>query len=123
MTNIDLDTIEARANAATEGPWSVYSTIQAESVVVGASGRLTATIATPSIAPDDYGFANAEFIAHARTDVPALVAEVRAERAKLEKVFQYCVDSAYADINPYELAELLGRAEELERKRDEVFDD
>jgi len=55
--------------------------------------------------------------------VRALVAEVRAERAKLEKVFQYCLDAAYGDINPYEIADLIGRGDELASKRDAVFDD
>ena len=78
MTDIDLDAIEARANAATDGPWSVYQTMHAEPKVVNSTGHWPAgEVANASNSPADYGNADAEFIAHARTDVPALVAEVR----------------------------------------------
>lgn len=147
MTDLDLDAIEARANAATEGPWECLDLsdadfdsknergwwwvwragIQHYAGVLNTRDRDEAgVIGEASITDSDDGDqerADAEFIAHARTDVPALVAEVRAERAKLEKVFQYCLDSAYADINPYEIADLIGRGDELASKRDAVFDD
>ncbi len=70
-----LDEIEARANAATAGPWE------------NANGQVL-DVPTMTNDPDsdcwvaDAGSAsrgeNAEFIAHARTDVPALVAALRA---------------------------------------------
>jgi hypothetical protein len=81
MTEDDLKAIEARAQAATEGPWrAVYD---------GSS--------TWSIGPDDdpqgraacwasdrFGKkADIEFLTAARTDIPALVAEVRRLRALL----------------------------------------
>ena len=63
-----LDEIEARANAATEGPWELLG-----------GGEY---VSGPDIlvAPDDGGVtsADAEFIAHARQDVPAFVAALRA---------------------------------------------
>ena len=84
MSAVDrLDQIEARAQTATEGPWGWHP--------YGVSGR---TLATPG--PVIGGFPthelnvlkttddwpptdpDAEFIAAARTDVPALVAAVRA---------------------------------------------
>lgn len=74
-----LDAIETRANAATGGPWIVYMTMHAEPKVIREKGGYPAgLIADPSSAPADYGIADAEFIAHARTDVPALVAALRA---------------------------------------------
>ena len=81
-----LNEIEARANAATEGPWEWEGEAKAE-------WELGANSLVPSRRPDDpvlygYGYdasgievktpADAEFIAHARTDVPALVAALRA---------------------------------------------
>ena len=62
-----LDEIEARANAATEGPWDLIG------------GGEYVTPVGIMVAPDDGGVngADAEFIAHARTDVPALVAVAR----------------------------------------------
>ena len=81
-----LDEIEARANAATEGPWEWEGEAKGE-------WEIGANSLVPSRRPDDpvlygYGYdasgievktpADAEFIAHARTDVPALVAALRA---------------------------------------------
>lgn len=62
-----LDEIEARADAATEGPWDLIG------------GGEYVTPVGIMVAPDDGGVngADAEFIAHARTDVPALVAVAR----------------------------------------------
>ncbi|MGN7133404.1 hypothetical protein ACTHQY_09035 [Rhodococcoides corynebacterioides] len=72
-TALDLDAIEARADAATVGPWTL---IGGGEYVTGA-GLL--------VAPDDGGVSSddAEFIAHARTDVPVLVAEVRRLRPRV----------------------------------------
>ena len=80
-----LDEIEARANAATEGPWEWEGEAKGE-------WEIGANSLVPSRRPDDpvlygYGYdasgievkspADAEFIAHARTDMPALVSVVR----------------------------------------------
>ena len=81
-----LDEIEARTNAATEGPWEWEGEAKSE-------WEMGANSLIPSRRPDDpvlygYGYdasgikvenpADAEFIAHARQDVPALVAALRA---------------------------------------------
>ena len=60
--------IEARANAATEGPWDLIG------------GGEYVTPVGIMVAPDDGGVngADAEFIAHARTDVPDMAAALRA---------------------------------------------
>lgn len=55
---LDLDAIEARANASTDSPWAFAAT------------------------------ADAHFIAHARTDVPALCAEIRRLRSALEDAYR-----------------------------------
>lgn len=73
-----LDEIEARANAATEGPW------KASSLTPGGPDRIEASdgeVLAYDVAfqvSDDSGNDNAEFIAHARESVPALVAALRA---------------------------------------------
>ncbi len=81
---LDLDAIEARVNAATPGPWWVEQ--------VGDFGDKSAVIEcvrwrgylnTLHLVEDT---PTAEFIAHAREDVPALVAEVRSLRAKVAAV-------------------------------------
>ena len=72
-----LDQIEERIEAATEGPWSVYRT----------------RVGTYVTRPDLLGVArewslvwqdaDAEFIAHARADLPRLLAAVRAVGTRL----------------------------------------
>ena len=73
-----LNEIEARANAATEGPWEAKSETP---TMAGAVWNLRIT-GKPGIRMNvtewQHGMENAEFIAHARTDVPALVAALRA---------------------------------------------
>jgi len=79
----DLDQIQARADAATEGPWKAehYAVDEDE-------GRIRVTSPSDS---DIYNTAeavrplDATFIAHARTDVPALIALVRDQQAKLDR--------------------------------------
>jgi hypothetical protein len=78
---LDLDAITARANAAAPGPWARYETFHADTFVVDPRGFLREGIVCGATYERD----NAEFIAHAREDVPALVAEVR--RLREEAVF------------------------------------
>ena len=104
-----LDEIEARANAATEGPWEWEGEAKGE-------WEIGANSLVPSRRPDDpvlygYGYdasgievknpADAEFIAHARTDVPKMAAALRA----VLEVHQdggesqgYLDDGSYGDI-------------------------
>ena len=68
-----LNEIEARANAATEGPW----------VCVLNGDESEVTYANAPITWDDHGGevfteGDAEFISHARTDVPDMAAALRA---------------------------------------------
>ena len=75
-----LDEIEARTTAATEGPWG-----HGQCVPCGERGRLDVAIwgrngnalITSWRDQDEYDPEDAEFIAHARADVPALVAVAR----------------------------------------------
>lgn len=91
---LDLDAIEARVNAATPGPWrTVWGSLIARGVEITESGTYRAIQDVAEI-PDDRcewesdeavevsAEADAEFIAAARADVPALVAEVR----RLERI-------------------------------------
>jgi hypothetical protein len=81
---LDLDAIRARAEAATDGPWA--HVIEQDGDESGPNGQDAPTRSwfIPAEADADFeptfyqvgAIADAEFIAHARTDVPALVAEV-----------------------------------------------
>ena len=99
QSEADLTEIEARANAATEGPWywrnsdiNVYL-LGARSRAVMAFKRMGMQGAQPEFRDNDgllhgvqkrniHDFADADFIAHARTDVQVLLAEVRRLRAE-----------------------------------------
>lgn len=85
MSDIDLDAIEARAKAATEGPWESHGQgVRAVASVAFCSDGFAYSVRGPQqrISGHD-ATQNACFIAHAREDVPALTAEVRALRAQL----------------------------------------
>lgn len=84
--SLDLDAIEQRAAAATPGPWWVvrdnadgfygedaYNVHGGENVAIAQGGPVED--GGPDVGACDR--ADAEFIAHAREDVPALVAEVK----------------------------------------------
>ena len=77
MSALDLDAIEARAAKTTPGPWVAESRdLDGEHLVVFPDGE-DATVLCER---------DARFIAAARTDVPALVAEVRRLRTLAEDV-------------------------------------
>jgi len=91
----DLDAIEARAQAATEGPWKAQNLERDH----GHCGIYWVSVDRPDEiktvaevdANDDgveaiWRMADAEFIANARTDVPALIAVAREQQAKLDRV-------------------------------------
>jgi len=82
-TRPDLDAIQARVDAATEGPWIVFGSLpqweNEEDLSFGPDNA-------PEVGTVTEGLGNAEFIAHARTDVPALLALVRSQQAKIERV-------------------------------------
>ena len=91
MTATDrLDQIEARANAASEGPWraavvSRYTDADGQERGKGGIYPGTEPGPPPLFLTMDWLTADAEFIAHARTDVPALVAALRAVQEVLDK--------------------------------------
>lgn len=79
MNEEQLQAIEERANKATPGPWMEV----AESGEWWLSGPEPTHFVMSTNASEDILQADIDFIAHARADVPALIAEVRSLRAKL----------------------------------------
>ena len=83
MTDEQLTAIEQRANAATPGPWVGYPSM----VYLAPSHALSVFMregANPMQVEHDTAF-----IAAARSDVPALIAEVRRLRAEIDKRKQW----------------------------------
>ena len=72
-----LDEIEARANAATEGPWYHRGDQDEVPQVMGPLKEVGHLLTQSWIAYKVCERPDAEFIAHAREDVPALVAALR----------------------------------------------
>jgi len=108
----DLAAIEARANAATEGPWYVddaEQTVRAQEY----AGEIIYDRSAEHSSEWEGFKPTAEFIAHARTDVPALLAKVREQAAQLDKV-RALADRAEMHGNHtlyvHEVQELLGEA-------------
>lgn len=84
MTGIDIDAIRARAEAATLGPWfQGREGHRYESERDVYSHREPEVNESHDIASSVWSSADAEFIAHAREDVPALLDEV--ERLRTER--------------------------------------
>ncbi|MCB9528623.1 MAG: hypothetical protein R3F65_16145 [bacterium] len=81
MTSAALDAIERRCEAATAGPWVAW--VEGRDHTSGSDFVQTAEqdIEMIGATPADH-----DFIAHAREDVPRLVAEVRRLRALLDGI-------------------------------------
>jgi len=88
-----LAAIEARAQAATEGPWEVTKEATIIAPIPNADDAYWLFEAHDAHKdgrgiPVDDCLADAAFIAHARTDVPALLALVRDQQDKLDRVLE-----------------------------------
>jgi hypothetical protein len=85
VTEDDLQAIELRANAATPGPWAiVYDGSSDWSIGPQPDPQGLSVAGVWKSGWNDGNPPDAEFIASARTDVPALIAEVRRLRAASE---------------------------------------
>ena len=114
-TPLDLDAIQARADAATPGPWFAHEDwpgrVFAESEFNAHVARVTGSNPEP----------NERFIAAARTDVPALLAEVRRLRAERD---EFCnrVDTltAVAKGNKRHVQEMYRDLQQSRRENDQL---
>ena len=84
--SIDLEAIEARAKAAAPGPWSQKPNPFACAPEITNGERDIAKVLLWMGSEDCEAFKNADFIAHAREDIPALLAEVRRQAAEIASV-------------------------------------
>lgn len=78
MTPEQLDAIEARANAATPGPWTLDHPDDGTEIT-GPDSTVTEL--------------DIQFIIHARTDIPALIAEIRRLRRELGRLSSLADDA------------------------------
>jgi hypothetical protein len=87
--NLDLDAIETRANRATPGPWHLDKEVDINGEVWWDESPVANTMYWHHSQPDDMHNFNAAFIAHARTDIPELIAEIRRLRAENETLSEF----------------------------------
>jgi|GEM_PF-2864709 len=106
MPDLDLDAIEARANAASPMPWAFYD----DDLWRGVTAEQLAAYDAAAERGDDPEWPggadqvfhgdpkvveDAEFVAHARGDVPALTAEVRRAHALIVKLWKVANPTDY----------------------------
>ena len=97
ITETELDAIEARANAATPGPWEIFNDDLDGHIIAGRYSICGGERHEGYVHADDL---NIIFIAHARTDVPRLIAEVRqliAEKETLRRLICGNICRGYND--------------------------
>lgn len=70
-TDAELDEMQARCDAATEGPWDINNDLGTDEIYCDWHS------VGPIALVGQFADANSIFIAHARTDIPRLIAEVR----------------------------------------------
>jgi hypothetical protein len=85
MTPAELDEIKARVAAATEGPWEAYSASCCPDMGGVSSSKYRVHAAEVGNVGHPALLEDAEFMAHARTDVPALIAALEEAWAALRE--------------------------------------
>lgn len=90
VTDDDLETMDRRCRRATAGPWQSLSDPEVECAWLNTVSK-DADI--PALALFDYqpverNVADAEFCAHARTDMPRLLAEIRILRERVHGLLE-----------------------------------
>jgi hypothetical protein len=98
-SEIDLDAIRRRVPDVYTGPWTVQTGDPGDDnwyVAYATDNPLAGLVATVP----DYGANLAEFIAHAREDVPALIAEVERLRTALAAVESLTRNTDGGDVDP-----------------------
>jgi hypothetical protein len=81
MTEKELRAIQERVNRASEGPWA-QGTLETECLATrNGKGRPILRRTNGNTLPDELDM---DFIAHAREDVPRLVAEVRRLKTRIK---------------------------------------
>jgi hypothetical protein len=117
---LDLDAIRERTEAATEGPWSVNKGTRGAWVTTRhpeVTGVFRSLALLANGWPDDE--TNAEFIAHVRTDIPALLTEIQRKQTDRRLTDRRCdVLEIQRDEARAVLGAVAALADEYERDRD-----
>ncbi len=95
LTPDELAAIEARANAATPGLWLAYCPFEGDDEVP-AEWHVPAALSVATPDYDAMNEADAQFVAHARADIPALIHHIRALEAELATVRKAAAEAVEA---------------------------
>ena len=98
MNAEQIKAIEDRANAATPGSWKVIdkgNTVKSVAVTTLAVAWSQQEMICPNMSPKT---ANADFIANARTDIPALLIHIREQQAEIDRL-KKLLDAAVEDLS------------------------
>lgn len=113
LTNqqLDLDAIEARARAATDGPWERYEEY-GPTFFANISGSHLQGVGDFNFGVGEQAEADEAFVRHAPEDVAALVAEVRRLRAQVPQ--PVTVPTKDTPLSDYDFVELVAFASKVD---------
>lgn len=105
MTHEQIEAIRERAEKATEGPWRSVALVSGSTsyVILTDGDAITANI----VADEIKGVCSARFIANAREDIPALLAEVERLQKQNEEYERALSQIAHGDTHvayPHDIA-------------------
>ncbi len=120
ITNQELEEMEKRAEAATPGPWTFEDERYSAKCVVGLKPRDDRWVA--HFQPELNGQNNGRFSAHARTDMPRLIAEVKRLQKELDDLVNYRARCCFeAEKERDRFREALVVAERALEKADDLY--
>lgn len=114
LTEADLAAIEQRADEATPGPWSAIQLAESHGAWYCYTGRWSYERVGGSTW---WSREDAEFEAHARTDVPLLIAALRAAWARIADL--QVVNDRWSELFEQQTGAWQGAVRALEAERDE----
>ncbi|QAT48568.1 hypothetical protein EQM14_01545 [Caproiciproducens sp. NJN-50] len=99
---LNIEEIKAREQAATPGPWISIFDMKGFTVfdMIGEKGKMIARLFNSN---KKYKRPDADFIAHARTDIPALIENNAAKDqqiATLKKALMQAIREGHTDLSP-----------------------
>lgn len=84
--SLDIEQIKARVQMARPGPWVFREGTSVKGSIVGNGWHV-------DLISDDYeAWASVDFIAHSRTDIPALIEEIERLKASLDQANKRIVE-------------------------------
>lgn len=115
LSSKEIEAIRERVEKATDGPWIYVPISDRLEYFIGGEGG------NEAIAVEVFTKEDATFIAHARTDIPKLLAEIERLRGKLDEAnsLLYDAQSLMGNVHCYGTEEYRGISEYFEGRDNE----